>query len=372
MNSFTNFEKKMDMKTTWIALVSLFVFTAYTTTAQTKTGTVSFEKTEHDFGKISEEKGSVTYEFKFTNTGGSPVIVSNVKASCGCTTPDWSKDPILPGKSGFVKATYDPKNRPGAFSKSVTVTSNAENSTVVLIIKGDVIPRPRTIEDDYPQQMGNLRMKSNHLAFTKVNKGQLKTDSLGIVNTGTEPVTVTFDKVPAHITIKTEPATLKPNQKGRIVATYDPYKVNDWGFIMDRINVLMNNTFENNNLLSVSATIEEDFSNMTPEQKANAPKATFETTNIELGDLGANEKKEMEFRFTNTGKTPLIIRKVKAACGCTAIAPSETEIAPGKSSSVKATFDTTGRSGKQSKTITVITNDPENSTINLRFSGEIK
>jgi hypothetical protein len=122
----------------------------------------------------------------------------------------------------------------------------------------------------------------------------------------------------------------------------------------------------------VSATIEEDFSNMTPEQKANAPKATFETTNIELGDLGANEKKEMEFRFTNTGKTPLIIRKVKAACGCTAIAPSETEIAPGKSSSVKATFDTTGRSGKQSKTITVITNDPENSTINLRFSGEIK
>ena len=360
------------MKTKWIAIVSVLLLMAFVAEAQTKTAKISFEKNEHDFGKINEEKGPVTYEFKFTNTGGSPIIVSNVKASCGCTATDYTKDPVLPGKTGFVKATYDPKNRPGPFNKSVTVTSNAENATVVLIIKGDVSPKPRTIEDDYPQLMGDIRMKSNHLAFTKVYNTQIKTDSLEIVNVGTEPVTITFDKVPAHITVKAEPATLKPNQKGRIVATYNATMVSDWGFIMDRVNVLFNGSFDNRNLLSISATIEEDFSNLTPEQKANAAKIEFETTNIELGEMGANEKKEMEFKFTNTGKSPLIIRKVKAACGCTAIAPSETEIAPGKSSSVKAAFDTSGRNGKQSKTITVITNDPENSSITLRFSGEIK
>lgn len=360
------------MKVKWIPMVAVLLIAVIATQAQTKNANISFEKTEHDFGKISEEKGPVTYEFKFTNTGGSPIIISNVKASCGCTTPEWTKDPVLPGKTGFVKATYDPKNRPGIFNKSITVSSNAENATVVLIIKGDVVPRPRTIEDDYPQQMGDLRMKSNHLAMTRVYSNQQKTDSLGIVNTGAAPVTITFEKIPPHITVKAEPATLKPNQKGRIIATYDASKVTDWGFIMDRVNVLLNGNFDQKNLLSISATIEEDFSNMTPEQKANAPIATFETTSIELGTLGGNEKKEMEFKFTNTGKTPLIIRKVKAACGCTAIAPSETEIAPGKSSAIKASFDTTGRNGKQSKTITVITNDPNNSTITLRFSGEIQ
>ncbi len=360
------------MKTKWISLVAALLITGLCANAQTKAPTISFEKTEHDFGKVNEEKGPITYEFKFTNTGGSPIIVSNVKASCGCTTPDWTKDPVLPGKTGIVKATYDPKNRPGVFNKSITVTSNAENATVVMIIKGEVIPRPKTIEDDYPQLIGDLRMKSNHLAFTKVFNNQVKTDSLQILNIGTAPLTLTFDKVPAQITIKTEPATLKPNQKGNIVATYDATKVKDWGFIMDRVDMLFNGVADPKNVLSISATIEEDFSSMTPEQKANAPKATFETTSIVLGDIAATEKKEMEFKFTNTGKSPLLIRKVKAACGCTAIAPSETEIAPGASSAIKASFDANGRTGKQSKTITVITNDPDNSTIILRFEGEIK
>jgi hypothetical protein len=365
-------KKTVGMRTKIFSLVILAIFAGHVVFGQTKSPNINFEKTAHDFGKIEEAKGAVSIEFKFTNTGGSPIIISNVKASCGCTTPDWTKDPVLPGKSGFVKATYDPKNRPGPFNKTITVTSNAENATVVLSIKGDVAARPRTIEDDYPQQMGDIRMRSNHLAFTNIKNNTVKTDSLPIVNTGTEPITITFEKVPAHITISSEPKILKPGQKGRIVATYDASKVTDWGFVMDRIALILNDKADNNNLLSVSATIEEDFTKMTPEQKANAPKAAFETINIELGTIAANEKKEMEFKFTNTGKSPLLIRKVKAACGCTAIAPSETEIAPGKTSSIKAIFDATGRNGKQSKTITVITNDPDNSTVTLRFSGEIQ
>jgi hypothetical protein len=227
------------------------------------------------------------------------------------------------------------------------------------------------MEDDYPQQMGVLRMKSNHIAFTKILSTEIKTDSLPLVNTGTEPVKVTFESVPEHIKIKIIPETLKPNEKGVIIATYDANKQQDWGFVIDRVNVVLNGKFEPNNRLSVSATREEDFSKLTPDQKANAPKVVFESMEFNFGVMNEGEVKDYEFKFTNTGKSDLILRKVKASCGCTAVAPQETVIKPGKSSVIKTSFNSTGKPGKQNKTITVITNDPDNSSITLKVVGDV-
>lgn len=90
----------------------------------------------HDFGKIKQGT-PVTHEFKFTNKGDVPMVITNVAASCGCTTPDWTRDPIAPGGQGFIKATYNAAS-PGGFNKTVTVTSNIENGFVQLFIKGEV------------------------------------------------------------------------------------------------------------------------------------------------------------------------------------------------------------------------------------------
>jgi len=99
---------------------------------------IKFEKETHDFGTIPQGT-PVTYEFKFKNTGKAPLILTNASASCGCTTPEWTKEPIKPGKTGYVKATYNAAS-PGEFTKSVTVQSNAKNSTVILYLKGNVKP----------------------------------------------------------------------------------------------------------------------------------------------------------------------------------------------------------------------------------------
>jgi hypothetical protein len=98
--------------------------------------TVIYETDVHDFGTIKQGDNG-TYEFKFTNTGTTPVIISNAKGSCGCTVPDWPKEPIKPGQTSAIKATYDTK-RIGAFTKTVTVSSNAKEATKVLTIKGVV------------------------------------------------------------------------------------------------------------------------------------------------------------------------------------------------------------------------------------------
>ena len=123
--------------------------------AQTRDANLSFDFLVHDFGKIQEAKGPVTVNFQFTNTGSQPLLIKQVHASCGCTSPEWSREPVLPGKTGFVSATYNPKSRPGPFNKTITVTSNAANPTVVLTIKGDVEPKPQTLEDIYRYNMGN-------------------------------------------------------------------------------------------------------------------------------------------------------------------------------------------------------------------------
>lgn len=96
----------------------------------------SFDASNFDFGKIKQNV-PVTHKFEFTNTGKVPMMITNVQASCGCTTPDWSKEPIAPGSKGFIKATYSAATV-GAFNKAVTVTANIPNGTVQLIIKGEV------------------------------------------------------------------------------------------------------------------------------------------------------------------------------------------------------------------------------------------
>ncbi|HZY82840.1 MAG TPA: DUF1573 domain-containing protein [Cyclobacteriaceae bacterium] len=100
----------------------------------------SFDAQNFDFGKI-KQGAPVTHEFKFTNTGKVPMIITNVQASCGCTTPDWSKDPVPPGGKGFIKATYNAASV-GAFNKAVTVTANIPNGSVQLFIKGEVSQTP--------------------------------------------------------------------------------------------------------------------------------------------------------------------------------------------------------------------------------------
>lgn len=96
-----------------------------------------WEETTHNFGKIEQRK-PVSVEFVFTNTGSTPLVISNVKGSCGCTVTKYTKEPIAPGKTGNVKATFNAA-AVGAFNKSVRVTANVEGGTETLFIKGEVL-----------------------------------------------------------------------------------------------------------------------------------------------------------------------------------------------------------------------------------------
>ena len=102
---------------------------------------IEFSKETHDYGTVKYGADG-TCTFDFTNTGSEPLIISNAKGSCGCTVPEWPKEPIAPGATGTIKVSYDTK-RPGAISKSVTITCNdAAEPTKVIRITGNVLPAP--------------------------------------------------------------------------------------------------------------------------------------------------------------------------------------------------------------------------------------
>jgi len=107
---------------------------------------IAFEKDIHDYGTIEQGANGV-YDFKFTNTGKEPLIISNCKGSCGCTVPSWPKEPIKPGATGSIKVSYDTK-RVGAFNKTVTITSNAKEANKTITIKGVVNAKPE--EETFP------------------------------------------------------------------------------------------------------------------------------------------------------------------------------------------------------------------------------
>jgi hypothetical protein len=328
--------------------------------AQTKQANISFDFESHDFGKIDEAKGPVTVNFEFTNTGSQPLLVKQVHASCGCTSPNWSKEPVLPGKKGFVSATYNPKNRPGVFTKTVTVTSNASTPNKVLTIKGNVEPKPQTLEDVYRYNMSNkIRLKTNHMSFARVVKDKEGTQTVEIVNVSEEPVSIGFNKVPAHLKISVNPETLKPGEKGVLTGTYDSKLKNDWGFVIDRVDITLDGQYNASNRLTVSATIEEDFGSLSAEEKANAPAIAFDNNTFDFSNIKQGEKVEHVFTISNNGKSELFIRKVKASCGCTAVNPAKDMVPPGESTTMKVIFDSRGKIGKQNKTITIISNDPK-------------
>ncbi|MDD3064139.1 MAG: DUF1573 domain-containing protein [Massilibacteroides sp.] len=124
------------MKKMVFIMMSLLLITG-SAFAQEK-AVIAAEEVTYDFGAIQEDNGTVIHTFKISNKGDAPLVITRVIASCGCTTPDWTKEPIAPGKKGEVKITFNPKGRPGPFVKTISVYSNGKTGSFVLTIRGDV------------------------------------------------------------------------------------------------------------------------------------------------------------------------------------------------------------------------------------------
>ncbi|WP_400191385.1 DUF1573 domain-containing protein [Hymenobacter sp. B81] len=186
-------------------------------------GVMSFEKKDHDFSNVTEGT-TATHEFKFKNTGNQPIVIANVQASCGCTTPDWTKTPVLPGKTGFIRASYNSAGRPGQFNKTVTVTSNATESSQMLTIKGTVLTkdelRPKFSAAELAKSPKLVIDRMSH-DFGKMEAGQQPVARFTVKNAGKSPLELsTLTSNCYCVNFKTLPKAIQPGQSATIELQY--------------------------------------------------------------------------------------------------------------------------------------------------------
>lgn len=341
-------------------VITFLMFGFFAASAQ-QVKTITFEEPAHDFGLIEEANGPAEFDFKFKNTGSEPLKIVNVRASCGCTTPNWTREEVAPGGEGFIRASYNPRNRPGPFHKTLTVTTSAaQNNTVILRINGQVKPRPRTVEDDLPTLLGGIRVKYRAFNLGKVYNNETTAKEFDVYNASEEPIAFSKEvKGPDYIKVAFKPETLAPKEKGKVVITYDGQARKDLGFMSDNIVFTTNEEGDNaRKSMSVYADINEYFPPMTDEEMAAAAHLGIGEALHDFGNITTGDVVETTFKLTNTGKSDLNIRKTKASCGCTVPQLEKIDLKPGESVDMKVTFNSYGRRGNQIKTVTIYTNDP--------------
>lgn len=339
---------------------------------------ITFEKNTHDFGKINEEDGKATVVFNFSNKGNAPMVVSRVQASCGCTTPTWTKEPIEPGKKGTITVSYNPLGRPGAFTKTITVYSNASEEVVNLTIRGEVIPKTsseNSVSSQFPVIMGDLRLSGKAIQMNNVDKGKSQLRSIEIKNSGNNSIRPTVENLPAYISAKVSPDVLKPNEEGKINFTLNSELCNQWGPVSDEVYIALDGQkkFTPDFQLQVYSNIIEDFSKLTPDQKRKAPILETAGRTLNFGEVKKGAKKSAQFKISNKGISPLYIRRIINNNREIAIHQPKLTVASGKTGQLIFILDTKNLSeGDYKKSITIQTNDPDNSFIILVINWKVK
>lgn len=336
---------------------------------------ITFEKTEHDFGKIHEEDGRVSTVFEFKNEGMAPLVLSNVRASCGCTTPTWTKEPVEPGQTGSITVTYNPNGRPGRFQKTVTITSNASEPTKKVYIKGEVLPKQAKPVNKYTLAVGTLNMKSKTLDLGTVKKGENKSGELEYANLGKEAhkVELATNAADAYMINQVTLEEIKPNEIGKFVFAIDTKSTKLYGPVEIKAYVVIDGKKEISETyeLTVRANIVEDFSNLSVEEKQQAPIIETEPE-VQAGTVTAGKNLKCNLAVKNSGVNPLEIRRVYVIDKNIKVKAPKA-IKTGKKSNVTVEVNTKGlQAGAYTREVVIITNDYMNpiKRVKINFTVE--
>lgn len=334
---------------------------------------IKFTEETFDFGNVVEENGPVSHEFTFTNTSTRPIQILAVKPSCGCTTPGWTKEPIMPGKTGSIKAQFDPKGRPGFFNKSLTVTTDFDNQPIIFQIKGTVVSKDKNTHADLLAASGNLRLRSLSFNFSKIYRNdEFVVREFEVINAGTKPVTYA-NKVegPPYIRVSIEPVTIPAGEKATIKVSYNGKQSGRYGFQSDNIVIHTNDELLPNKSFTVYATLEDYFPQLTPSELSKAPQLRFANQSVDFGSMKQNQPETKEILVINSGKSPLEIRSVIGNCTCIQASVDKSMLKAGESTALKITFNPQDRKGTQTKSVTVYSNDPKNPVQRITLTGVV-
>lgn len=325
-------------------------------------GTLEFIETEYDFGQFNEGE-TVKHRFEFMNLGDGEVQITQVRASCGCTTPAYSKDPIPSRASGFIDVAYNSRGRPGPFNKKIFVENTGNPSLIVLTIKGSAKPAPLQGKDLSTQ--GGLLLSEGFIEIGNWDKTKVFQHVLKVQNIADYPIKILETDAPEYVKLAYPPYSILPGEKVNISILLNPKDLESGKFTLP-ITVKTNDKnqpekkFQLQGVLTDSSTIETGRSQI-----------HFEKTYQDLGNVIQNDVVPVQFVFTNKGSSTLLVTDVKPSCGCTVVDLIRGSYKPGQSDTLKVTFDAGDKFGIIRKEILVKTNDPDKPEIQLVLEANV-
>lgn len=331
-------------------------------------------ETLHDFGAFDEALGLVTTTFKAVNTGDEPLIILSARANCGCTTPRYTLESILPGDTAKLSVSYDAKGRPGRFDKKVYVTSNAEKNSV-LTITGTVIGASNSLKGRYPVDAGKMRLSSTVLPFGEVKKGHAASTMLRAYNASDDTIRPVVTKNPAYIKFRISPESVPPGEQFAISGTISTSEYPIWGLVTDSVTIQCdaNDPTKASADISTVAIINEDFSKLSEEELNKAPVASVESDLFDMDHIGWNDGKAIiNSKIFNKGKNPLLIHRLYSTDPAITVKTGRDTVKGGKSIELTIIVDSSKIPAGEplNARITMITNDPSSPTRILRVVGE--
>ena len=332
---------------------------------------VEFDKTVHDFGDISIDDGPQTCVFTVKNIGKDPIAIYEVVTSCGCTDASWTREPLQPGKTGTISATYKNEDGPVPFDKTLTVYIAGVGKPVILRLRGVVHDKKKSVAELYGvEKLGALGLKSLKYKVSNILQGESSADEAKVANLGKQPLKVTFTDVSPNLTISVDPQTIAPGSTASL--RFSVKSAPDvWGLhTYDATPVL--NGKKASRPITVSALTRGNFASWSADQRKNSAQCIFDESTLSFGTVKAGTPVQLAFSFTNKGKSALRIYSVDAdAEGVTATLPGET--AAQKKGSIPVKLDTSSLpKGETVIMLTLTTNCPARPVINLFLTGLVK
>ena len=332
---------------------------------------VRFDTKTHDFGDVLLSDGPLSCEFVMTNISDSPIVIHNIVSSCGCTVPDYSKQPIQPGKSATIAVTYSNDQGPYPFSKTITVYVSGVNRPVVLKIKGQVHERKKSLEELYTVKMGPVAVRSTTVDMGYIAQTKRKSEEAEMANMTNKPVQVTAVSDEA-VTVSVSPNPIPARGVARV-----KYAVNtnngpkNWGKTRYTVRIKTDDKQQPGEI-TLNATINDNFDNMTKRQINNSPVVKLDNSYSELKEVRKGEVVRKSFKVANTGATELTIHKIDIdGENCKVLSKLPFTVKPGGSAQVDFSFDASNGSGETINVLTLITNSVHKPQVNYFVTANI-
>lgn len=339
--------------------------------AQTKfAGVVSVDKTVHDWGDVTVKDGPLDCTFTLTNISDGPVVIRSVTSSCGCTGVVWTREPISPGQSGTVKATYSNDEGPYAFDKVLTVSVEGVRKPLILHLRGVVHPKKLPLKETYPVQFDALGFRDSLIKVGNLSQGEVKSAEVRVANVGKKPITVSFSDVSPFLSFTPAELRIDGNSTATLGITVQADR-SLWGENIYTASPVVNGRKQEGRM-TFKATTRENFDTWTPEQLRNAPVAQYEGS-VVPDPVKAGTPITAKFEIANKGKSPLKIYKVDAGDGSIRVKSAPASIKTGGKGSIEIMIDTSDKKpdSEYLGIVTLYTNDPSHGIIHLYIDAII-